>query len=176
MDAIGLGTDGVDALQEFVEAGGRLVAIEEATDFAVDLFGLGVTNAVDRLENSEFYVPGSILEVELETDHPSNRGLGESVSAWFWRSSRAFEVSGPELTVTARYGAGNPLRSGWILGPEHLSGKPAVVEARVGEGSVVLIGFQPNYRSQSMSTWPLLFNAMDPRPRGRPRTDMDGAR
>ena len=172
----GLGAEGVDALQEFVEAGGRLVAIEEATDFAVDLFGLGVTNAVDRLDNSEFYVPGSILTVELETDHPSNRGLGESVSAWFWRSSRAFEVSGPELTVTARYGAGNPLRSGWILGPEYLSGKPAVVEARVGEGSVVLIGFQPNYRSQSMSTWPLLFNAMDPRPRGRPRTDMDGAR
>ena len=172
----GLGTEGVGALEEFVEAGGRIVAIEEATDFVVDLFGLGVTNAVDRLENSEFYVPGSILEVELETDHPSNRGLGESVSAWFWRSSRAFEISDPGLTVTARYGDGNPLLSGWILGPEHLTGKAAVVEATIGEGSVVLIGFQPNYRSQSMSTWPLLFNVMNPRPGGRPRTDLEGVR
>lgn len=167
----GLGEKGVEALKAFVEAGGRIVAIEEATDFVVDLFGLGVANAVDRLESNDFYVPGSILTVELESGRASNRGLGESVSAWFWRTSRAFEISDPDVTVTARYGSGNPLLSGWILGPEYLAGRPAVVEATVGDGSVVLIGFQPNYRSQSMSTWPLLFNVMDPGVRGRPRTD-----
>ena len=84
------------------------------------------------------------------------------------------------MTVTARYGSGNPLLSGWILGPEYLAGRPAVVEATVGNGSVVLIGFQPNYRSQSMSTWPLLFNVLDPVVRERPRTDkgqgMEGPR
>ena len=176
----GLGEKGVEALEAFVEAGGRIVAIEEATDFVVDLFGLGVANAVDRLESNDFYVPGSILTVELESGRASNRGLGESVSAWFWRSSRAFEISDPAVTVTARYGSGNPLLSGWILGPEYLAGRPAVVEATVGDGSVVLIGFQPNYRSQSMSTWPLLFNVMDPGVRERPRTDkgqgMEGPR
>jgi hypothetical protein len=26
----------------------------------------------------------------------------------------------------------------------------------------VLFGFQPNYRAQSVATWPLLFNAMTP--------------
>ena len=176
----GLGEKGVEALEAFVEAGGRIVAIEEATDFVVDLFGLGVVNAVDRLDSNDFYVPGSILTVELESGRVSNRGLGESVSAWFWRSSRAFEVSDPDVTVTARYGSGNPLLSGWILGPEYLAGRPAVVEATVGNGSVVLIGFQPNYRSQSMSTWPLLFNVLDPGVRERPRTDkgrgMEGPR
>ena len=176
----GLGEEGVEAFEAFVEAGGRIVAIEEATDFVVDLFGLGVVNAVDRLDSNDFYVPGSILTVELESGRASNRGLGESVSAWFWRSSRAFEISDPDVTVTARYGNGNPLLSGWILGPEYLAGKPAVVEATVGNGSVVLIGFQPNYRSQSMSTWPLLFNVLDPGVRERPRTDkgqgMEGPR
>ena len=52
------------------------------------------------------------------------------------------------------------MRSGWLLGPEYVSGKPAVVEASVGEGSVVLFGFQPNYRAQSVATWPMLFNAL----------------
>ncbi len=60
----------------------------------------------------------------------------------------------------AWYGERNPLLSGWILGPERLAGKAAVVEARVGQGSVVLFGFQPNYRAQTVATWPLLFNAL----------------
>jgi glutamine amidotransferase-like uncharacterized protein len=47
-----------------------------------------------------------------------------------------------------------------VLGEEQVAGKPAIVEARVGRGSVVLFGFQPNYRGQTIATWPLLFNAL----------------
>jgi hypothetical protein len=35
-----------------------------------------------------------------------------------------------------------------------------VLQADVGEGSLVLFGFQPNYRAQTVATWPLLFNAI----------------
>jgi hypothetical protein len=72
-------------------------------------------------------------------------------------------VSDPSIRVVARFGSGNPALSGWILGPEKVAGKPALLEARVGQGSVVMFGFQPDYRSQSVATWPLLFNAMIPR-------------
>ena len=48
------------------------------------------------------------------------------------------------------------------LGPEHIAGKPALVSADVGEGSVVLFGFQPNYRGQTIATWPLLWAALTP--------------
>ena len=64
------------------------------------------------------------------------------------------------MQVVARYGTGDPRLSGWTLGVEHVAGKPALVEASVGEGSVVLFGFQPNYRAQTIATLPLLFNAM----------------
>jgi glutamine amidotransferase-like uncharacterized protein len=79
---------------------------------------------------------------------------------WFSDGSRAFDVTDPNIRVIARYSAGNPALSGWILGPEKVAGKPALLEATVGRGSVVLFGFQPDYRSQSVATWPLIFNAM----------------
>ena len=169
----GLGSQGERALDRFVREGGRIVAIEDATDYIVDLFDLGVSNAVERLAPTEFYVPGSILEMRPEPGHALNEGLAEWVGAWFSRDSRAFDVSDPSVRVTARFSAGNPLRSGWLLGPEHLAGKPAVVEASVGEGSVVLMGFQPNYRAQTVATWPMLFNALTLGP-GRPtRLDLE---
>jgi hypothetical protein len=159
----GLGEQGVRALRDFVRNGGRLVAVEEATDFAVSLFSLGVSNAVERLPTTDFYIPGSLLTLRL-SDEPFVDGLEPEVAAWFWRSSRAFDVTDPAVRVLARYGSGNPVVSGWVLGPEHVAGKAALVEADVGRGSVVLFGFQPNYRGQSLATWPLLFRALAGRP------------
>ena len=169
----GLGSEGERALDRFVREGGRIVAIEAATDYVADLFDLGVSNAVERLTATDFYIPGSILELRPEPGHVLNAGLPESVGAWFSRASRAFDVSDPSIRVTARFGDGNPLRSGWLLGPEHVAGKPAVVEASVGEGSVVLFGFQPNYRAQTVATWPMLFNALTPGPSEPPRLDLE---
>ncbi len=169
----GLGAEGKRALESFVREGGRIVAIEAATDYVADVFDLGVSNAVERLSASEFYIPGSILEMRPEPGNPLNEGLPESVVAWFSRSSRVFDVSDPSVRVTARFSDGNPLRSGWLLGPEYVAGKAAVVEAFVGEGSVVLMGFQPNYRAQTVATWPMLFNALAARPNGRPRLDLE---
>lgn len=54
----GLGDDGVAALRAFVEQGGRIVAIEEATDFAIDAFDLPISNIVEDLPPTEFYIPG----------------------------------------------------------------------------------------------------------------------
>ena len=172
----GVGGVGERALDRFVREGGRIVAIEEATDYVAELFDLGVSSAVQRLSASEFYIPGSILELRPEPGYGLNEGLPESLGAWFWGSSRSFDVTDSSVRVTARFGKGNPLRSGWILGPEHVAGKPAVVEASVGAGSVVLFGFQPNYRAQTVATWPMLFNALSFPPQARLRLEQeDGA-
>jgi hypothetical protein len=156
----GLSASGVQALQAFVRNGGRVVAVEEATDFVIDAFDLGVSNAIERLPPEDFFIPGSILSLDLEEGHYVNEGKGDSSPAWFWRSSRAFDLDDPQVQVVARYSDGNPLLSGWLLGPEHIGGKAAIVEATVGQGSVVLFGFQPDYRGQTVTTWPLLFNAL----------------
>src|SRR5690606_2125989 len=139
----GIGEEGVDALRRFVEEGGRLIAIESATDFAIETFGLPVRNAVGGLRPEESYIPGSTLRLTLDPGHGINRGLGSETAAWYWRSSRAFEVRDPAVRVVARYGEGDPRLSGWVLGADRIAGKPAIVEASVGRGSVVLFGFQP---------------------------------
>lgn len=154
----GLGEAGLRALRDFVRTGGRLVVVEEAADLAIDLFDLGISNAVERLPPRDFYIPGSLLSLEME-DGVFAQGLEPDVASWFWRTSRAFDLTDPTVRVLARYG-NQPLLSGWALGPERVAGRPALVEARVGRGSVVLFGFQPNYRGQSMATWPILFRAL----------------
>lgn len=162
----GVGEDGAAALRAFVEEGGRIVAVESASDFFIDLFDLRLGNVVEGLRPQDFYIPGSILRLELEPLHPLNRGMDPQTIAWYWNSSRAFDVRDPRVRVVARYGAGDPRLSGWVLGPERVAGRPAVVEAQVGRGSLVFFGFQPNYRAQSVATWPLLFRAMEGAGRG----------
>ena len=156
----GLGDAGVQAVRDFVEGGGRVVAVEQAAEWLAGVVGLNVRNAVRDLPNTEFYIPGSILRLELEDGHEITEGMRSEASGWYWRTSFAFQVDDPRVEVVARYGSGDPLLSGWVLGGEHVAGRPALLTARVGEGTVVLFGFQPNYRAQTVATWPLLFNAI----------------
>ena len=156
----GLGDQGVQAVSDFVQNGGRVIAIEAATDFVAELFDLDISNLTSGLPNTQFYIPGSILRLELDSVSEINEGMRDEISAWYWRSSMAYEVDDPRIRVVARYGQGDPLLSGWVLGGEHIAGEAAILEADIGEGSLVLFGFQPNYRAQTVATWPLLFNAM----------------
>ena len=156
----GLDGRGSDEVRAFVRNGGRVVAVEGAAQYIADLFGLDVRDATSSVEASEFYVPGSLLRLELDPDSELTEGMRPEVAAWFWEDSRAFAVNDPRVRVVARYGVGDPLLSGWAIGGDRLEGQPALIEANLGPGSVVLFGFQPNYRAQSMATWPLLFNAI----------------
>jgi hypothetical protein len=66
----GIGEEGLAALRRFVEGGGRLIAIESAADLAIDLFGLPVGNRVGGVPPTQFYIPGSILRLDVDTAHP----------------------------------------------------------------------------------------------------------
>lgn len=158
----GLSSAGIEALRTFVTTGGRLVALNRASSLVVQQFALPIEDVLQGVKSDRFYCPGSILRLRVETGHPLARGMPASSVAWFERGS-AFRVRpGGEsrVRVVARYGDGNPLLSGWILGPEHIAGRAALVEVTVGRGRVILFGFRPQYRGQSVATFPLLFNAL----------------
>jgi hypothetical protein len=52
------------------------------------------------------------------------------------------------------------LASGWAWGQQYLDGGTAVAEASLGEGKVVLLGPEVNFRDQPHATFKLLFNGL----------------
>jgi glutamine amidotransferase-like uncharacterized protein len=50
--------------------------------------------------------------------------------------------------------------SGWMLGEPVIARRAAVVEATVGKGRVVLLGFRAEHRGQTHGTYKLLFNSL----------------
>ena len=162
----GLGKEGVKALREFVEQGGTLVTLNNASDFAIEQLNLPVRDVTADLKRTEFYCPGSILRTYLDTTHPLTKGMQRESIAWV-EDSPVFEIKSDPLAlvrvkIIARYpDSGTPLLSGWLLGAERIRGKAALVEVGLGQGRVYLFGFRPQYRAQSLATYPLLFNAIN---------------
>jgi hypothetical protein len=164
----GLGPEGVKGLRDFVETGGTLIFLNRASNFAIEQFKLPLRNVVAGLPRTDFYVPGSILRLELDTTHPLANGMSKETIAWA-EDSPVFEVTNDpgatvpasNVRVIASYSTDkDPLLSGWLLGGELLKGKAAVVEVTMGKGRVILFGFRPQYRAQSLATYPLLFNSL----------------
>jgi zinc carboxypeptidase len=161
----GLGAEGVKALREFVEQGGTLVCLNRASDFAIEQFKLPVRDVVDGLPRTDFFVPGSILRIELDTMDPIAKGMPKESIAWA-ENSPVFEIkSDPLASVRVKIVAWypkdrEPLLSGWLLGGDRIKGKAALVEVGLGKGRIILFGFRPQYRGQSLATYPLFFNAI----------------
>jgi hypothetical protein len=158
----GLGPDGVKALREFVTGGGTLVALNDASRFAVEQLFLPVRNVLEGVADDEFYAPGSIFRLELDPNEPLARGMPAQSIAWY-ESGPAFDVlDSSAVHVVGRYpaDAGKVLLSGWVLHPERVAGRAALVDVKLGKGRVVLFGFRPQYRGQSIATYPLLFNSL----------------
>jgi len=158
----GLGAAGVQALRDFVDGGGTLIALNDASDFAVSALDLPVENALARLSPQDFFAPGSIFRTVLDTTNPIAAGMPAQSVAWF-EQGPAFESRDPlRVRLVARYPAqaGDILLSGWLIGGQNIAGRAALAEVRLGHGRVVLFGFRPQYRGQSLATLPLLFNAI----------------
>ena len=158
----GLGEPGAAALGAFADAGGTIVAFNDASEYAIEALKLPVTNVLAGVRSSDFYAPGSLLRVELDRANPLTAGYTAPEQAVWFESSPAFDVTdATQATVVARYPAsGDPLLSGWLLGAPKLAGKAAMVDVKRGKGHVVLFGFRPQYRAQTMATYPLLWNAL----------------
>lgn len=163
----GIGPEGVEKLKKFVNDGGTLVFLNSASDFAIDQFKLPVRDVTRGLPTKDFFIPGSILRTEIDVTHPIAKGMPKESIAWF-EDSPAFEIKTDPLALTnnfriiAKYPT-DPARvllSGWALGTEKIAGKAALVEFTIGKGKIVLFGFRPQYRAQSLATYPLLFNSV----------------
>ena len=169
------GTISVDTtiprLREFAENGGTIVAIGSSAMNLATHFDLPVENHLvqrsatgdtQRLSSEQFYVPGSVLEVQIDNDHPLAWGMGESADLFF-RNSPVFRLrpnaAAQGVEPVAWFGP-DPLRSGWAWGETFLEDGVAAVAAKLGAGNVFLIGPEINFRAQPHGTFKLLFNGI----------------
>ena len=157
----GIGNAGVENLKKFVENGGKLVCFDDSCEMVIKRFGLPMKNVLTGMRRNEFYNPGSIVKLDVDTKAPLARRMRAETAAYFTASS-AFEVSDPQKVRTvARYATKDALMSGWMLGEKYLNGKTALAETTYGKGKIVLFGFRPQHRGQSWGTFPFIFNALE---------------
>jgi len=162
----GLGNSGAEALRAFVTGGGTLIALGRGTEYVIDQFNIPVRNVLARVKPDEFSVPGSLVRLNVATDHPVTAGMPSEVAA-FIDEPIAFETTVPGSEMQRWVLASYPeeprdvLLSGWINGADKLTRKAAAVAMTYGKGRIVLFGFHPQHRGQTHATFPLLFNAIE---------------
>ncbi len=158
------------ALQQFVEQGGTLIALGGEVDKVIRHFGLPIKVGTHlptdegerRTQREEFYVPGSLLAIEVDTTHPTARGASRELAAMVNNGSAILEVTdkNARIDVIARYRGMDTLVSGWAIGQELLVGKAAALCAHVGKGRVLLYGADVTYRGQPLGTFKLFFQGI----------------
>jgi hypothetical protein len=158
----------VPALKTFVEAGGRIVAIGSSIGLGKAM-GLPIENYLTEANGrpyagEKYYIPGSLLEVAIDTSATIATGMNPRPSVMF-DNSPVMKL-GPDATakgvrVLATFDTDKPLTSGWAWGQELLKGGVAMAEAKMGQGTMWLFGPEILFRTQPHGTYKLFLNALD---------------
>ena len=149
----------VKAVEEFLRGGGTLVCFNRSSTFAIDQFKLPVKNVVAGVGRLQFFVGGSLLNVEVNTGHRVMYGM-PTEAVVFYDSGPVFEMTdGFKGTVLPSYPQEKALPSGFLQVEWPIMAKPSALEGEFGEGRFVLLGFKPQWRGQPFGTFRVIFNA-----------------
>ena len=111
---------------------------------------------------AEFQIPGTDLQVSLDTTHPLCWGYTESVMPILKNSNLVFKMPKEANLAPVCYDKKQPLLSGFIR-PEHLkalTGMPEVICQSAGKGQVICFADDPNFRSVWYAGTRLFMNAV----------------
>jgi len=157
----GIGEQGVENLKKFVESGGKLICFDDSCELIIKRFNLPLKNVLKDVKRNEFYNPGSVVLLQVDTANPLAKNLKKWTAAYFISSS-AFEIGDKtKVNSIAEYAGKDALLSGWMLGEKYLNGKSALAETAYGKGKIILFAFRPQHRGQTFGTFPFIFNALE---------------
>jgi hypothetical protein len=157
----GITDKGIENLKKYVENGGKLICFDDSCELVIKQFNLPIKNVLVGLKRNEFYNPGSIVELDVDTKNQLARNLKKETAAYFTNSS-AFEISDKaKVKSVAEYAEKDALMSGYMLGEKFVNGKTALAETNYGKGKIILFAFRPQHRGQTFGTFPFIFNALE---------------
>ncbi|MBN8836718.1 MAG: peptidase [Sphingobacteriia bacterium] len=161
----------IPQLKKFLEDGGNIITIGSSTNLAYHL-SLPVKNALmetvngveKTLPGEKFYIPGSILNVKVDSTEQAAYGFKTRTDVYF-DASPVFNIL-PEAQAKgtvkpiAWFDNAQPLRSGWAWGQSYLNGGVAAFKATVGAGTLYAFGPEITFRAQPYGTFKFLFNGL----------------
>ena len=161
----GIGKEGIDVLKDFVKKGGSVVLFDAASEIGITDFALPFSNIMKDVKQDDFYCPGSLLKLNVNSEDPIGWGMEED-NFIFFRNSRAFRTRVPVLKsidrkVVAGFNeTGNHLLSGYLKGGKRLDRAVMVIRFNYYKGSVIVLGGRIQNRAQTYGTFKFLFNSL----------------
>jgi hypothetical protein len=161
----GMGGEGVDAFAKFLDAGGTLITMGEASRFPSEV-GLARTIDASASTSNQFYAPRPIVNAEIvRTDHPVFYGYADKIVPVKYLGGPLITVGQPDQgSVLARYVGGDAaVLSGLMRGADEIRDRPIAVDVAggySGKGRVVMFATNPIYRWQNHGEFNMVFNAL----------------
>lgn len=156
----GIGATGVANLKSFVEAGGTLVLMGQASTLPnAQGWDIGISQPAGQRPSCR----GSILRIQVDPSTKVAYGYDPEESCWFLDNSTPYftKTAGSKAQIVAAYPErGDLLLSGYISNGDVLRGAAAIVEAPMGAGRVVLLAPDVLYRAQSTGDFMFFWNAL----------------
>ena len=158
----GIGMDGVRVLRNFIQDGGTVVTLGNSARFAVDYLRVPIADRVRNTSRQSFFAPGTIIRVNVDTNHPIGYGMQPEAHAMFVNNGSYVPTEDAQNTMTTivRYPDSALPQSGWMIGAALLQGSAGVIEAPTGRGRVIAHTFRVQHRGQTSGTFKLLFNSI----------------
>ncbi len=158
----GLGLAGLEELRKFVEQGGVLITLGEASAVPAE-FGLAPDVEVSR-PSKAFYAPGPIVTAKLEKPkHPIFYGYpaGEPMTVrWATTALLSLPVRDQNDVIMSFPGGDKAVQSGLMVGASEVKNRPAIVDLPVGQGQILMFATNPVYRWQNFGEFRMLYNAL----------------
>ena len=165
-----------DKLKTWVQAGGTLILTEEAVSWAAQN---GITDVkfkkaksatdstqklvyVDRPEiDGAQQIYGAIFGADVDLTHPLAYGYNQKTVSLF-KANKVFMEKSKNAFATPFYYGNKPLQSGWVSQQnlDAIKNSAAVIVNTVGNGRVINIADNPNFRAFWLGGTKLFMNAI----------------
>ncbi len=173
----GIALDGMGALRDWIDAGGVIITEGGTSSVFTDY---GVTRGVDITPARQLRASGGVYRAAVkDARSPIAYGYPDTLAVYF-NQSPLFQIDtstevpeDQDPAVTAEQARMRPrvvlafnqkkdsLRlSGLLVSGEELAGRPAVLDAPVGRGHVVLFAIRPFWRWETQGSFALVFNTI----------------
>jgi len=161
----GIGKKGIQALKNFVRQGGTVVLMDSASELGITDFSLPFSETLKGVKRDQFYCPGSLLRLKVDSLDPLGWGIAQD-SFIFFSHSPAFRTRPPLLKsinrkVVAGFNSVGPhLLSGYLKGEKHLNRTVMIIRFDYYQGHVIVLGGRVQHRAQTTGTFKFLFNSL----------------